>query len=971
MKPTLIIAVTLLSYSVSGQNNLNWTNQFAPPKALVQNDGQFSARIPHEKIEFGYEGNNEHVFFCDNKVYFHLFSMEKDQRTDGEKMVRARRREKEFTSMEEWKEFEKEGKRMKLTTDVLVAEWIDANEDVIITGTEQNEFTHSYLINENGKEISKPGINSFQKITYKNIYNHIDIEYNIHSESGIKYTIILHPGANLQDVKLRYSKTPELKDGKIITKSLFGNITDHSPVTFYKKTNKRLVSEYKLNGNEISFHIENYDSTQTVIIDPWTQTPAFASNWDCVWECETDAAGNTYIIGGVTPLQLIKYNTAGAVQWTYNTPYDTTAWLGTLVTDNAGVSYITNGSVAAMIKVSTAGALVWSVGNGTGMLSAEYWNIAFNCDQTKLVTGGTGGGIPPLPYIYDINPANGAVLSNLQVTGSGGLMDVQEVRSITATENEKYYWMTHDSIGYVSQVFTACLAITTPVKTINSYNLGYKCEDWRYDNSGMEAIAYYDGYAYVNRGNRLDKRAFNTGAIIASVAIPGGSFAAVFGGNVAGNSGIAIDNCGNIFVGSKSAVVKYDQNLTQLASYAVAYNVYDIAIGTGGDVIACGSTGTSGTASRTGYVSSINGAACAPFAMVCCNATICPVDPLCTNDAPITLDPEVAGGTWSSTAPGFNASTGVFSPSVSGAGTFTFYYTMACGSDSLNITVSGCVAMTVCREANGSLTVSGGSGPYTWSQPVTTVGCQAVIGPGCGFFDRSQSTTTYANFTTGVTVIPPAGADTVRVTDNIGTVTTYFDITAIPACVVVLPVGLVFFEGKAGKNETIDLSWKTETETNNDYFTVERSHNSLSWEFIGKIKGAGTSSSATYYFLNDENPYYPVTYYRLYQSDFDGTARYLSTIAVNIDSKGNLISDLHPNPVNESVYFTYTGESDDQPLRLFLINSLGEQVKKISYTAIAPATALSIDISDLPNGVYQLVCVKGTVSAYKKLFVIR
>lgn len=505
MKTLLFLFSTLFAFPVFSQE-IKWNNSFENPKSIVKNEGQFNSRISNEKIHFGYEGTNEHVFFCEGKIYFHLFKMEKKHKTDEEKMQRASRKKEEFTSMEEWKIFEKEGQKMNLSTDVLSAEWVGANLNTEIITSEKDIFTHGYMYYENGEELNRSGISSCKKITYKNIYNNIDIEYIIHPESGIKYSIILHPGAQLEDVKLRYSKTPELNnDGEIITSTIFGNITDHRPFTFYREGERTLRSAYVLNGNEITFSIEDYDNSQTVIIDPWTQTPAFASNWDCVWECETDAAGNAYIIGGVTPMQLRKYNTAGALQWTYNTPYDTTAWLGTFVTDNAGTSYVTNGSVAAMIKVSTAGALVWSVGNGTGMLSAEYWNIAFNCGQTKLVTGGTGGGIPPLPFIYDINPANGAVLSNLQVTGSGGLFDVQEVRSITATENEKYYWLTHDSIGYVSQVFTACPSIITPVKTISTYNLSYKCEDWRYNNSGMEAIAYYGGYAYVNRGDRWIK----------------------------------------------------------------------------------------------------------------------------------------------------------------------------------------------------------------------------------------------------------------------------------------------------------------------------------------------------------------------------------------------------------------------------------------------------------------------------------
>lgn len=424
-------------------------------------------------------------------------------------------------------------------------------------------------------------------------------------------------------------------------------------------------------------------------------------------------------------------------------------------------------------------------------------------------------------------------------------------------------------------------------------------------------------------------------------------------------------------MGSKSSVVKYNQSLTQLASYAVPFNTYDVAISTGGDIIACGSTGTSATASRTGYVYSIAAGACVPYVMTCCNATVCPVPPLCTNDSPITLDPEVNGGTWSSSAPGFNAATGVFSPSVAGVGTFTFYYTLGCGTDSLTITVSACVAMTVCREANGDLTVSGGTGPYTWSQPVMVVSCVASVGPGCGFFDRTGATNTYTNFTTGTTITPPVGADTVRVTDNTGTVVTSFNILTLPVCSVPLPVSGIKFYGKLKNDETVDLNWETETEINNDYFIVESSPDFNNWKYVGKIKGAGNSESTKSYFLNDKYPFESITYYRLFQTDLNGTTTYLSTIAINNTDNTDLISNLQPNPAQDLVTFTFNGEITNQIFNVFLLNYLGEQVTRISFDDISPATAVSVDVSQLPNGVYLLVGVQGNETVHKKLIITR
>ena len=492
-------------------------------RSFVVNEGQFDERLGVDSIFFGYEGPGQQVFLANNKVYIHLYSATPHKKTEEEKIQRARQKKRGFGSPEAFTAFEKEGNRMDLTTDRLVAEWVGANNRIDLVASGEDAFTHTYERVEAGKTVSLEGISSFQKITYRNLYPNIDVEYTLHPESGFKYSLILHPGADLSQVRLRYSQPPQLQaDGSLITSTFLGEVVDTKPFTFYEKDQEEISSAYKVNGNEISFSLANYTPSRKVIIDPWTNLPSDpGSNWNCAWECETDALGNSYAIFGAMPLQLRKYNAAGAIQWTYNTTYDTTSWLGTFVTDDAGNSYVTNGSTAAMRKVSPAGGLIWSVGNITGQLLGEFWSIAFNCDQTKLVVGGAGGSFNPVPYIYDVNPANGALLGSVAVTPGSSLFNSQEVRGITATENAKYYWLTHDSIGFINQSFSNCPAPGSNLKRESSYDLGYKCENWRYNNTGIEALAYYGGFVFVNRGDRIDKRNAGNANIVASAAIPG------------------------------------------------------------------------------------------------------------------------------------------------------------------------------------------------------------------------------------------------------------------------------------------------------------------------------------------------------------------------------------------------------------------------------------------------------------------
>lgn len=95
-----------------------------------------------------------------------------------------------------------------------------------------------------------------------------------------------------------------------------------------------------------------------------------------------------------------------------------------------------------------------------------------------------------------------------------------------------------------------------------------------------------------------------------------------------------------------------------------------------------------------------------------------------------------------------------------------------------------------------------------------------------------------------------------------------------------LPIELESFDGYL-KNGKITLKWVTATETNNNYFTIEKSMDAMGWSKVGTINGAGTSSSKITYDFIDDNPFNGINYYRLIQTDFDGKNKTFKTIAIN------------------------------------------------------------------------------------------
>jgi hypothetical protein len=117
-----------------------------------------------------------------------------------------------------------------------------------------------------------------------------------------------------------------------------------------------------------------------------------------------------------------------------------------------------------------------------------------------------------------------------------------------------------------------------------------------------------------------------------------------------------------------------------------------------------------------------------------------------------------------------------------------------------------------------------------------------------------------------------------------------------------LPIELLSFNATQNKN-AVDITWQTSTETNNHYFTIEKSKDGYEFEEIGKVDGAGNSNTVLNYALTDENPYPGISFYRLKQTDFNGEFSYSEIVAVRLtDSKYSVLT--YPNPFHDKLNIT-------------------------------------------------------------------
>ncbi|WP_343749020.1 T9SS type A sorting domain-containing protein, partial [Fluviicola sp.] len=190
---------------------------------------------------------------------------------------------------------------------------------------------------------------------------------------------------------------------------------------------------------------------------------------------------------------------------------------------------------------------------------------------------------------------------------------------------------------------------------------------------------------------------------------------------------------------------------------------------------------------------------------------------------------------------------------------------------------------------------------------------------------------------------------TYSVTDNFGC--TYTS----PQCITVncgtsLPIGLVSFDAWAQDNTSVQLSWETSSEQNNDYFLVERSADGYDgWETVAQIDGAGNSETPKSYATEDDFPLDGISYYRLKQIDFNGQERVHETESVYINVAGGSELVIFPNPATNLV----TVKGDLVSLSNFqLLNPMGQNVRANIHSYKQDEKTLVLDISALRAGVY-------------------
>jgi len=168
-----------------------------------------------------------------------------------------------------------------------------------------------------------------------------------------------------------------------------------------------------------------------------------------------------------------------------------------------------------------------------------------------------------------------------------------------------------------------------------------------------------------------------------------------------------------------------------------------------------------------------------------------------------------------------------------------------------------------------------------------------------------------------------------------------------------LPIELVNFTS-ACETKCINLNWATASEINNDYFTVQRSPDGENFEDILKIGGAGNSNEMRNYSTVDNSPLTGTSFYRLKQTDYNGSFTISPVIVSDCGASGFNIISVIPDP-NSKITRLFFNTTQQTNYNIAVYDLLGNKLISTNNHADSGNNEVEINCYGLGQSVYLIV----------------
>jgi hypothetical protein len=366
--------------------------------------------------------------------------------------------------------------------------------NIIPTGMERCDWNTNFFIG-NVSEKWHRNVPNYKKIEYKDLWNNIDFYY-YYDQNGIKYDIILNPGADPNNIRIKIEGHESLSltdKGDLLIRTKYWDIIDSGIYAYYNdNTMSNIKCTFSLITQDVySFSLNNYDREREVVIDPLIYSTFIGGcDEDGGTAIALDKDGNIFTTGyaetdyptsigafdrtfnyGIGDVFITKLDPTGSslVYSTYIGGNDYDCGLSITI-DTNGCSYVTgfikskdfpmiNGSFdttqngdfdAFIIKINNTGSSI-ILSTYLGGKGSDYGKgIAIDTSENIIITGNTNSSNYPVSNNAYDNTYNGnwmdAFLTKLDSNGSfllfstfigGTKMDYST--SVTLDQNKNIY----------------------------------------------------------------------------------------------------------------------------------------------------------------------------------------------------------------------------------------------------------------------------------------------------------------------------------------------------------------------------------------------------------------------------------------------------------------------------------------------------------------------------------------------------
>jgi gliding motility-associated-like protein len=443
----------------------------------------------------------------------------------------------------------------------VIVEFIGANPHA---GIETGKASSHYFT-YGGAELNAPG---FKSVTYKEMYPHIDIEFLIpeRTAAGIKYNIVLHPGARPADVRWKYSGNYEqirLDENGAHVVSGTHTVTESPPLCLGPGSGGLEARFTEKNGLVRLAGLPEL-VTEEIIVDPWVSSVPSLTTSLFAYDVDYDDLGNVYVYGGTTPCKLAKYSAAGTLLWTFSgmlvvPNWNTAGALGFasnfVVMRPTGKTYLGQGLVATgarIIRLNASGNYDNFITNANPTWT-EVWDLAYHCSTDNVL--GLGGTTASKKSGGVINQVTGSITPVAFLnTGTQG----HDIVNYAIDNNGEIFWLyasfytpaINNMLARINSAFTTTVWLTPSTFTsmVEWNNRNYFAGGVVSSNA-FNCLAVNDQYLYYYDGLNLAAYNKSNGALIAATTIAGNALKA--------QGGIAVDDCDNLYLGGNGVIHAY------------------------------------------------------------------------------------------------------------------------------------------------------------------------------------------------------------------------------------------------------------------------------------------------------------------------------------------------------------------------------------------------------------------------------